>query len=201
LQGSPLHGWNLVLKRAMDVAGAVVGLLLTAPLLGIMAGLVKLTSSGPVLYRQTRMGLDGRAFEILKFRTMRVDAEAETGVVWAQENDPRRTRLGAFLRRTSLDEIPQFWNVLKGEMSIVGPRPERPEFIAQCCQWFPRYMLRHKMKAGITGWAQVNGLRGNTSIEKRLEYDLYYIEHWSVWLDLKIMAMTLWKGMIHRNAY
>ncbi len=132
---------------------------------------------------------------------MRVNAEAETGPVWAQPDDARRTRLGTFLRRTSLDELPQFWNVLKGDMSIVGPRPERPEFIGQFRARLPQYMLRHKMKAGITGWAQVNGWRGNTSLEKRLEYDLYYIEHWSLWFDLKIMVMTLWKGFIHRHAY
>ena len=138
---------------------------------------------------------------MLKFRTMLVDAESETGPVWAQANDARRTPIGTFLRRISLDELPQFWNVLKGEMSIVGPRPERPEFIAQFRERVPQYMLRHKMKAGITGWAQVNGWRGNTSMEKRLEYDLYYIEHWSVWFDLKIMLMTLWRGFIHKHAY
>jgi exopolysaccharide biosynthesis polyprenyl glycosylphosphotransferase len=163
--------------------------------------LVKLTSSGPVFYRQVRMGLDGRAFEMLKFRTMQVHAEAETGPVWAQAHDPRRTPIGAFLRRTSLDELLQFWNVLKGEMSIVGPRPERPEFIVQFRERFPQYMLRHKMKAGITGWAQVNGWRGNTSLEKRLEYDLYYIVHWSIWFDLKIILLTLWRGFVHKHAY
>jgi Undecaprenyl-phosphate glucose phosphotransferase len=201
LQGSPLHGWNLVLKRSMDLIGATVALVMTSPLLLLVAVLVKLTSPGPVFYRQVRMGLDGRAFEMPKFRTMRVDAELETGPVWAQANDPRRTPIGSFLRRTSLDELPQFWNVLKGEMSIVGPRPERPEFIAQFRERFPQYMLRHKMKAGITGWSQVNGWRGNTSLEKRLEYDLYYIEHWSVWFDLKIMVLTLWKGFVHKHAY
>lgn len=201
LQGTPLYGWNVVIKRAMDMLGASAALVFGAPVLLAIALSVKVTSPGPVLYRQLRMGLDGRAFQMLKFRSMRVDAEAETGAVWAGTNDPRRTSVGAFLRRTSLDELPQFWNVLLGQMSIVGPRPERPELITQFREQLPQYMLRHKMKAGITGWAQVNGWRGNTSIEKRIEYDLFYIEHWSVWLDLKIMWMTLWKGFIHRHAY
>lgn len=201
LQGSPLHGWNLVVKRGMDVVGAGLALILASPVLLLIAALVKLTSPGPVFYRQNRMGLDGRAFEMLKFRSMRMDAESESGPVWAQAHDARRTPIGALLRRTSLDELPQFWNVLKGEMSIVGPRPERQEFITQFRERFPQYMLRHKMKAGITGWAQVNGWRGNTSLEKRLEYDLYYIEHWSVWFDLKIMVLTLWRGFVHQHAY
>ncbi|MBI4401955.1 MAG: undecaprenyl-phosphate glucose phosphotransferase [Nitrospirae bacterium] len=201
LQGSPLYGWNVVLKRGMDLVGAAAALIVTSPLLLLVSALVKFTSPGPVFYRQTRMGLDGRAFEMIKFRSMRVDAELETGPVWAQASDARRTAIGAFLRRTSLDELPQFWNVLKGEMSIVGPRPERPEFIMSFRERFPQYMLRHKMKAGITGWAQVNGWRGNTSLEKRLEYDLYYIEHWSIWFDLNIMLLTLWKGFIHNHAY
>ena len=201
LQGSPLHGWNLVIKRVMDIVGATAALVLFAPVLMVVGGLVKMTSSGPVFFRQLRMGLDGQAFEMLKFRSMRADAESETGPVWTRPNDDRRTPIGAFLRRTSLDELPQFWNVLKGEMSIVGPRPERPEFIARFRETLPQYMLRHKMKAGITGWAQVNGWRGNTSLEKRIEYDLYYIEHWSVWFDLKIMMLTVWRGFIHKHAY
>ncbi|GMV49509.1 MAG: UDP-glucose:undecaprenyl-phosphate glucose-1-phosphate transferase [Nitrospirae bacterium] len=201
LQGSPLHGWNLVIKRAMDVVGATAALLLFSPVLLGVAALVKLTSPGPIFFRQLRMGLDGQAFEMLKFRSMKVDAESETGPVWTQPNDDRRTPIGAFLRRTSLDELPQFWNVLRGEMSIVGPRPERPEFIARFRETLPQYMLRHKMKAGITGWAQVNGWRGNTSLERRIEHDLYYIEHWSMWFDIKIMWLTLWRGFIHRHAY
>jgi Undecaprenyl-phosphate glucose phosphotransferase len=201
LQGSPLQGWNLVLKRAVDLAGAAAALSVLSPVLILVAALVKLTSQGPVFYRQTRMGLDGRAFKMLKFRSMRIEAEAESGPVWAKAADERRTLLGRLLRRTSLDELPQFWNVLKGEMSIVGPRPERPEFIARFRENFPQYMLRHKMKAGITGWAQVNGWRGNTSLEKRLEYDLYYIEHWSIWFDLKIMCRTIWRGFLHKHAY
>jgi len=201
LQGTPLYGWNVVVKRGMDLAGSMAALVITSPLLLLIAGAIKLSSPGPVLYRQTRMGLDGRAFEMLKFRSMQVDAESTTGPVWAQETDTRRTAIGTFLRQTSLDELPQFWNVLKGEMSIVGPRPERPEFIVQFREKFPQYMLRHKMKAGITGWAQVNGWRGNTSLEKRLEHDLYYIEHWSVSFDLKIVFMTLRRGFIHKHAY
>ncbi|MGH7231239.1 MAG: exopolysaccharide biosynthesis polyprenyl glycosylphosphotransferase, partial [Nitrospiraceae bacterium] len=201
LQGSPLHGWNLVVKRVLDLIGASLALVLMAPLFALFAGLVKLSSSGPVFYRQRRMGLDGRGFEMLKFRSMRWNAESETGPVWTHVNDRRRTKIGSFLRQTSLDELPQFWNVLKGEMSIVGPRPERPEFIVRFRQSLPQYMLRHKMKAGITGWAQVNGWRGNTSLEKRIEYDLYYIDHWSILFDLKILWLTVWKGMFHKNAY
>jgi len=201
LQGSPLYGWNVFLKRWFDVAGASVALGITIPLMGMIAMLIKMTSPGPIFYRQIRGGLDGRSFQILKFRTMYDDAERETGPVWAGSKDPRRTALGKILRRTSLDELPQFWNVLKGEMSIVGPRPERPEFIQKFREQFPQYNLRHKMKAGITGWAQVNGLRGNTSWEKRLAHDIYYIEHWSLWLDMKIMLLTCWKGFIHREAY
>ena len=201
LQGSPLHGWNLVIKRAMDIIGAAAALVLFAPVLLVVGGLVKMTSPGPVFFRQVRMGLDGRAFEMLKFRSMRADAESATGPVWARPDDDRRTPIGAFLRRTSLDELPQFWNVLKGQMSIVGPRPERPEFITRFRETLPQYMLRHKMKAGITGWAQVNGWRGNTSLEKRIEHDLYYIEHWSVWFDLKIILLTVWRGFIHKHAY
>jgi lipopolysaccharide/colanic/teichoic acid biosynthesis glycosyltransferase len=153
-----------------------------------------------VLFRQERVGLDGRPFQMLKFRTMRVDAEAD-GPRFAQEGDPRVTRLGALLRRTSLDELPQLLNVLKGDMSLVGPRPERPVFIDQFRRRIPRYQLRHMVKAGMTGWAQIHGLRGNTSIEKRVEYDLYYIEHWSLLLDLKILARTVAFGFLSRNAY
>jgi exopolysaccharide biosynthesis polyprenyl glycosylphosphotransferase len=169
--------------------------------LGLIALLIKATSHGPVLYRQQRMGYDGETFRMLKFRTMYPDAERHTGVIWAQEHDPRRTRLGAFLRRTSLDELPQLWNVLTGEMSLVGPRPERPELVAEFRQHLPCYMLRHRVKAGMTGWAQVQGWRGNTSLERRLEHDLYYIQHWSLWLDMKILWLTLWRGFVHQNAY
>ena len=162
---------------------------------------IKLTSPGPVLYRQERMGLDGRRFRMLKFRSMVADAETTTGPRWAVPDDPRRTGLGSWLRRSSLDELPQLFNVLRGEMSLVGPRPERPSFVENFRHRVPRYMLRHKVKAGITGWAQINGWRGNTSIEKRIEYDLYYIERWSLGFDLKILVQTLWLGFHNRNAY
>ena len=202
LRESQLYGWNRLVKRAFDLAFGSLALAVAAPVMVGIALALKLTSPGPLLYRQERMGVDGRRFRMLKFRTMRVDAEAETGPVWARENDPRRTRLGVFLRRTSLDELPQLVNVLHGEMSLVGPRPERPSFVEEFRRRVPGYMLRHKMKAGITGWAQINGWRGNTSIEKRIEYDLYYIERWSLAFDLKILLQTLWYGFrINRNAH
>ena len=201
LRDTALYGWNLVLKRAMDLTLGALAMLVAAPAMLLIATAIKATSSGPVLYRQDRMGLHGRRFGMLKFRTMIVDAEAATGPVWARPDDPRRTRLGVFLRRYSLDELPQLWNVLCGEMSLVGPRPERPSFVEAFRRQVPRYMLRHKVKAGITGWAQVNGWRGNTSIEKRIEYDLYYIERWSIGFDLKILLQTLWLGFRNRNAY
>jgi Undecaprenyl-phosphate glucose phosphotransferase len=201
LRESPLHGWNNVLKRTFDLVVGAAALLVAAPAMALIAVAVKLTSPGPVLLRQQRMGLDGRPFTMLKFRTMRADAEAETGPVWASPDDPRRTRVGAVLRRFSLDELPQLFNVLKGEMSLVGPRPERPVFVEDFRRKIPGYMLRHKVKAGMTGWAQINGWRGNTSLEKRIEYDLYYIERWSLALDLKILLQTLWTGFTDRNAY
>ena len=188
-------------KRMIDIAFSAGFLILASPLLLAIAVAVKLSSPGPVLYRQERMGLNGQRFDILKFRSMPVQAEAETGAVWAKPGENRATRVGAFLRRTSLDELPQFINVLRGEMSVVGPRPERPVFIDSFRDRVPKYMLRHKMKAGITGWAQVNGWRGDTSIEKRIEHDIYYIQHWSLKLDIKIMLMTVWKGFVHDNAY
>ncbi|MDE2058514.1 MAG: undecaprenyl-phosphate glucose phosphotransferase [candidate division NC10 bacterium] len=200
LQDSPTYGWSLVGKRVMDIALSSVALLITGPLLLLLAAVIKFTSSGPVLYRQERMGLDGRTFQMLKFRSMRTDAEDDTGPVWAARGDERRTVIGALLRRTSLDELPQLFNVLKGEMSLVGPRPERPVFIEEFRKRIPRYMLRHKVKAGITGWAQVNGWRGDTSVEKRIECDLFYIENWSIFFDLRILWLSLWRGFIHKNA-
>jgi len=201
LRESPLYGWNRVAKRVLDLVVGGGALVLAAPAMLAIATALKLVSSGPVLYRQERMGLDGQRFQMLKFRTMRVDAERETGPVWARPDDSRRTRLGTFLRRWSLDELPQLWNVLRGEMSLVGPRPERPSFVEEFRRRVPGYMLRHKMKAGITGWAQINGWRGQTSIEKRIEYDLYYIERWSLGFDLKILLLTFWSGFRNRNAY
>ena len=198
---SPLYGWSGFLKRAFDLGLGALALALAAPVMVAIAVAVKLTSPGPVLYRQERMGLDGRRFGMLKFRTMGVDAEAGTGPTWAVPGDPRRTRLGAFLRGLSLDELPQLLNVLRGEMSLVGPRPERPSFVAEFRRRVPGYMLRHKVKAGITGWAQINGWRGNSSIEKRIECDLYYIERWSLGFDLAILARTLWLVFRDKNAY
>jgi len=201
LRESPLYGWNRLLKRVFDVVFGAVALLALAPLMLAIAAVIKLTSHGPVLYQQERMGLDGRRFRMLKFRSMVPEAEVATGPRWAVPDDPRRTGFGAFLRRFSLDELPQLVNVLRGEMSLVGPRPERPSFVEDFRRRVPRYMLRHKVKAGITGWAQINGWRGNTSIEKRIEYDLYYIERWSIGLDVKILLQTLWLGFRNRNAY
>ena len=201
LRESPLYGWNRVLKRAFDLGFGALAFVVATPLMLAVALALKLSSPGPVLYRQERMGLDGRRFQMLKFRTMRLDAEAATGPVWARPDDPRRTRLGAFLRSWSLDELPQLVNVLRGDMSLVGPRPERPSFVDEFRRKVPGYMLRHKVKAGVTGWAQINGWRGNTSIEKRIECDLYYIERWSLGFDLKILLQTLWLGFFNRNAY
>ena len=201
LNDSPLMGWNALAKRFTDLLLSAMALLVLSPILILIALAVKLTSRGAVLYGQERMGLDGRTFQMLKFRSMKTDAEADTGAVWAKAGDDRRTPIGAFLRATSLDELPQFWNVLTGAMSLVGPRPERPVFVHQFRGEIPNYMLRHKVKAGITGWAQVNGWRGNTSLESRIECDLYYIRNWSYGLDWKILWLTLWKGFIHKNAY
>jgi Undecaprenyl-phosphate glucose phosphotransferase len=201
LRESPHFGLNIVVKRAMDMVLSLIGLILLSPLLTLLAVLVKWTSPGPIFYRQERCGLNGKTFHMLKFRSMRVDAESQTGAVWAQKNDDRRTAFGSFIRKTSLDELPQLWNVLMGDMSLVGPRPERPVFIQKFSKTIPNYMARHCVKAGITGWAQVHGWRGNTSLRKRLQYDLYYITHWTPWLDLRILWMTIFHGIIHRNAY
>ncbi len=191
LRETPLYGWNRIIKQCLDFSVALVVLTISFPLMVLIAIMIKVGSRGHVFYKQDRMGYDGRLFEIIKFRSMREDAEAQTGAVWAKEDDPRRTGLGKIIRRTSIDELPQFINVLKGEMSLVGPRPERPVFIEKFKKQIPSYMLRHKMKAGVTGWAQVHGLRGNTSLKKRIEYDLYYIENWSYWLDIKILLRTI----------
>lgn len=198
---SPLHGWNRILKRLSDIVYALTALLVFAVPMAVITLLIKLGSRGPVLYSQERMGLDGRIFKMWKFRSMRIDAESKSGAVWAKENDPRVTWIGAILRKTSLDELPQLFNVLMGEMSCVGPRPERPVFVQQFKSQIPGYMLRHKVKAGMTGWAQINGFRGNTSLEGRIQFDLYYISNWSVGFDLKIMFMTVFKGFISPHAY
>jgi|TARA_B100000686_G_C16747734_1_gene950529 Undecaprenyl-phosphate glucose phosphotransferase len=197
----PIRGFNSAIKRVIDIGCSSAALAILSGPMTIIAAAIRLSSDGPILYRQERMGLDGQPFELLKFRSMYQNAESESGPVWASENDPRRTTIGKFLRRFSLDELPQLWNVLMGDMSLVGPRPERPFFVDQFKDRVPQYMLRHKVKAGITGWAQVNGWRGNTSIEKRIEYDLYYIENWSVALDFKIMWLTILHLSFHRHAY
>jgi exopolysaccharide biosynthesis polyprenyl glycosylphosphotransferase len=201
LTSRPLDGWNSLAKRTFDLVLASTLLVLLAPVGALIALAIWIESRGPLFYRQERMGLDGKPFEIRKFRSMVVDAERESGAVFATANDDRRTRVGKLLREWSLDELPQLVNVLEGDMSLVGPRPERPEFVARFKERVPQYMLRHKVRAGITGWAQVNGWRGNTSIEKRIEYDLYYIENWSLAFDLKILWMTVRQGFRNENAY
>jgi Undecaprenyl-phosphate glucose phosphotransferase len=200
LASTPLTGFNIFAKRVLDLLFGLIFLILFSPLMLLIALLVKLTSRGPIFFTQERVGLDGCTFNIYKFRTMRLDAE-RSGARFAIKDDPRTTALGKFLRRFSLDELPQLFNVLLGQMSLVGPRPERPVFISEFRRHVPRYMLRHKVQAGMTGWAQVNGWRGNTSIERRIEHDLYYIEHWSLGLDLKILGLTLVNGFRDRNAY
>ncbi|MHC4789336.1 MAG: exopolysaccharide biosynthesis polyprenyl glycosylphosphotransferase [Planctomycetota bacterium] len=198
IRGTPMQGWRAAAKRAVDIVGAALLLALFAGPMLLIALLIKLT--GPVLYRQKRMGLAGKPLTILKFRTMPVDAEDGTGPVWSEREDPRCTRLGRWLRRTDLDELPQLLNVLRGEMSLVGPRPERPHFVERFVGELPAYMLRHSVKAGMTGWAQVNGLRGKTSLEKRLRYDLYYINNWSLGFDLLILLLTPFSRFLGKDA-
>jgi Undecaprenyl-phosphate glucose phosphotransferase len=195
----PLKGFKRVIKRLADMAVSGLGLIFLSPLVGVVALLVKLTSRGPVFYYQDRVGLDGKKFVIHKFRTMVCEAEKETGPVMCRADDPRITRVGRFLRKFSIDEIPQLVNIFRGEMSLVGPRPERPEFVKDFVDKIPKYMLRHKVKSGLTGWAQVHGLRQDTSIEKRLECDFYYIQNWSFALDIKILWMTLRRGFIDKS--
>jgi exopolysaccharide biosynthesis polyprenyl glycosylphosphotransferase len=195
-----LRGWRLTLKRAVDVVGSTLGLIAISPFLMLTALIIKLDSSGPVFYAQERMGLDARPFWCLKFRSMHVDAERH-GPGWTTEDDPRVTRVGKLIRRLSIDEFPQLINVLLGDMSLVGPRPERPVYVEQFRKSIPRYMDRHREKAGMTGWAQVNGLRGDTSIAERLKYDLWYVENWSLWLDFKIMLRTVFSVFGDRHAY
>jgi exopolysaccharide biosynthesis polyprenyl glycosylphosphotransferase len=195
LTETPVSGWSGLVKRALDVMLSAAGLVVLLPLLPLIALIIRMTDGGSVLYAQERMGLDGRPFRMWKFRTMRVNAEEETGAVWATADDPRRTPIGRFLRRWSFDELPQLYNVLRGDMSLVGPRPERPEFVAEFKERFPQYMLRHRVRSGMTGWAQVHGWRGNTSLAKRIEYDLFYIENWTIALDVRILWMTLVKDL------
>jgi len=197
---SPEQGWNAVVKRAFDLLCSGLGLLVLAPVLGILALLVKLDSPGPVFYTQERVGMNGRRFRMFKFRSMRVDADRK-GSAWTVKDDPRRTSLGGTLRRLSLDELPQLWNVFMGDMSLVGPRPEQPRFVEEFRGAIPRYMLRHHVKAGMTGWAQVNGLRGDTPLEDRIRYDLYYVQHWSIWFDLRILFLTVARVFRDASAY
>lgn len=191
----------LLLKRCFDIAFSATVLALASPVLAAIAIGVKLTSPGPVFFRQQRVGLNGKLFPMLKFRSMRVAPAKESDTIWTTNADPRRTAFGSFLRKTSLDELPQFFNVLRGDMSVVGPRPERPHFVRQFQSEYDRYSHRHRLKVGITGWAQIHGLRGDTSIEKRVQYDLYYLSNWSFMMDVRIVLMTPFVGLINRNAY
>ncbi|MCO4756080.1 MAG: undecaprenyl-phosphate glucose phosphotransferase [Bacteriovoracaceae bacterium] len=192
---------ELFLKRGLDFAGSFLGLIVISPLLILISLLVKLTSKGPIFYAQERLGLNGGTFQMWKFRTMKETVDDVDQTEWSNKENPRKTKFGSFLRKTSLDELPQLWNVLKGEMSLVGPRPERPFFVEKFRREIPGYMLRHKMRAGITGWAQINGWRGDTSLEKRIDCDIYYIKHWSFWFDIKILLLTFIKGFSDKNAY
>lgn len=201
LSVTPMEGINLWIKAIEDKVIATVILLLISPLFLLLALAVKLTSPGPAFYHQKRLSWNGKEFTMYKFRTMPVDAERQSGAVWATRGEARSTPIGGIMRRTSLDELPQFWNVLKGDMSIVGPRPERPVFVAQFRNEIPSYMQKHMVKAGITGWAQINGWRGDTDLKKRIEHDLYYIDNWSLWFDLRIIFMTIFRGILHKNAY
>ena len=200
LRQSPHYGWPRVAKRAMDLALGTAGLVVLAPVMAALAVAIKLTSPGPIFYRQARMSYRGGTFSMLKFRSMHVDAERATGPIWAGRNDGRCTRLGRFMRRWSLDELPQLLNVLRGEMSLVGPRPERAVFVEKFRKQIPDYAQRHQVKAGMTGWAQVHGWRGDTSLRHRIRCDLYYISHWSLWLDAQILWLTLWQGLRSRSA-
>jgi Undecaprenyl-phosphate glucose phosphotransferase len=198
----PLRGWSSMAKRVMDIVVGSTALLVFSPVLLAIALAIRWKGGkGPIVLRQERMTLDGKSFYIYKFRTMVMDAERDTGPIWASAEDPRRTPAGVWLRRFNLDELPQLMNVILGDMSLVGPRPERPPFVREFKQRIPQYMLRHRVKSGMTGWAQVNGWRGNTSLEKRIEYDLYYIENWSLLLDVKILILTLFRGFGQKHAY
>jgi Undecaprenyl-phosphate glucose phosphotransferase len=200
LRENPHHGLNMVVKRMMDIILAAIALLVLGPIMAGIAAIIKLTSPGPVLFRQERCGLNGCAFQMLKFRTMRMDAESG-GPQMTARNDPRRTRFGTFLRVTNLDELPQLFNVLWGDMSLVGPRPERPVFVKKFAKTVPNYMARHAVKAGMTGWAQVNGWRGNSSLRKRVQFDLYYITHWNPLFDIRIMFLTIWRMLFQKQKH
>ena len=193
--------FNMICKRIMDIIGSVVAILIFSPVMLVTAVLVKTTSKGPLIYRQERVGLHNQVFQMYKFRSMEVQSPGREKKAWTVRNDPRVTRVGRVIRRTSIDELPQLFNILKGDMSLVGPRPERPFFVEKFREEIPRYMVKHQVRPGLTGWAQVNGFRGDTSIKKRIEYDLYYIENWTLGLDIKILFLTFFKGFVNKNAY
>ena len=193
--------FNKLVKRTMDIIASLIGILITSPILVFSVVLIKITSPGPILFKQTRVGLHRREFNMYKFRSMKIQVDEEEKVQWTTKNDPRKTKFGSFIRKTSIDELPQLFNVLKGDMSLIGPRPERPHFVEKFREEIPKYMIKHHVRPGITGWAQVNGWRGDTSIHKRIEHDIYYIENWNLWLDIKIIFLTVFKGFINRNAY
>ena len=193
--------FNMILKRISDIIGSLICIVLFSPVMLVTAGLVKFTSKGPLIFCQERVGLHNRPFMMYKFRSMEVQTETQEKKGWTTRNDPRVTPVGKFIRKTSLDELPQLFNVLKGDMSLVGPRPERPQYVEKFREEIPRYMVKHQVRPGMTGWAQVNGYRGNTSIKKRIEYDIYYIENWTLGFDFKILVLTVFKGFINKNAY
>ncbi|MCD8362974.1 MAG: undecaprenyl-phosphate glucose phosphotransferase [Lachnospiraceae bacterium] len=210
LQGLPVinirhvpltNTFNMVCKRAMDIVGAVVAIVVFSPIMLVTAILVKSTSRGPLIYKQERVGLHNQTFQMYKFRSMEVQSVSSEKRAWTVRDDPRVTKVGRIIRRTSIDELPQLFNVLKGDMSLVGPRPERPLFVEKFREEIPRYMIKHQVRPGMTGWAQVNGYRGDTSIKKRIEYDLYYIENWTIGLDIRILIQTFFKGFVNKNAY
>jgi len=193
--------FNAMCKRIMDIVGSIVAIILFSPVMSIAAIGIKLTSPGPLIYKQTRVGLHNRSFEMYKFRSMEIQPAGEEKKAWTVRDDPRVTKIGKFMRKTSIDELPQLFNVLKGNMSLVGPRPERPFYVEKFREEIPRYMVKHQVRPGMTGWAQVNGYRGDTSIKKRIDYDLYYIENWSLGLDVKILLLTIFRGFVNKNAY
>ncbi len=192
---------NRVAKRAVDIIGSSLGIVISSPIMVAAALAIKFTSRGPVIFKQERVGLHNRTFKMYKFRTMEMQRPSAEESAWTVKDDPRVTGVGKFLRRTSLDELPQLFNILMGEMSLVGPRPERPQFVEKFKEEIPRYMIKHQVRPGLTGWAQINGYRGDTSIRKRIEYDLFYIENWTMSFDIKIMFLTIFKGFINKNAY
>ena len=193
--------FNATIKRIVDIFGALVAIVIFSPLMLATVALIKLTSPGPIIFSQERVGLHNRPFKMYKFRSMEVQNPSSEKSKWTTPNDPRVTSVGRFIRKTSIDEMPQFFNILKGDMSLVGPRPERPFFVERFKEEIPRYMVKHQVRPGLTGWAQVNGYRGDTSITKRIEHDLYYIENWTLGFDFKILFLTIFKGFINKNAY